>query len=97
MRESRSPLKDLLREPRKVGVVCRDVEVEAPERVVHLDRDGQGEDARDIDVKVAGEVKVDERGCFWEELGERDSAFRGEVRVVEEDALQIRVDRDGCS
>lgn len=88
------PLKDLLRQPRKVWVVRGNVEVQAPERVVHLDRDRKGEDTGDVDVKVAGEVEVDQALGLGEELSEGDGAFRGEVGAVEEDALEVRVDGD---
>ena len=60
-------------------------------------RDGQREHTGDVDVKVAREVEVDEARRLGQELGECDRALGREVRVVQENTLQVRVDRDRCS
>jgi len=93
--EQGSPLQDLLTQPREIGIVGRDVEVQATQRIVHLDRDGESENTSDIDVEVAGQVEVDEARSFGKKFGEGDGSFGREVGRVEKDSLEVRVDGDG--
>jgi len=67
-----------LRKSTEIGIVWRDVDVEATNSRVELDADGEGEDSRDIDL-IRSEIEVQERSSFGKEFGESDGSFRSEI------------------
>lgn len=92
-----SPLQNLLTQPRKVWIVRRDVQIQAPQRMVHLDSHAQRQHAGNLNLKVSREVEVDETRRLGQEFGESDGARRREVGRVEEYTLEVRMDGNGCA